>query len=364
MRILIATDAFRPQVNGVVRSLEALAVVARTFDAHIDFLSPQGFPTVPLPTYGEIRLALTGWRGVASRIAALERQGPPIDHIHIATEGPVGHATRRFCLRRGLPFTTSYHTRFPEYISARTPVPAALTYAFLRRFHNAGDGIMVATPSLALELGGRGFQRLMRWSRGVDDMRFHPGKRAPWDLPRPIFLYAGRLAPEKDIDRFLSLDLPGSKVVVGDGPSGDALKRAYPTAHFLGVKGGDDLARIYASSDVFVFPSRTDTFGMVLLEAMASGLPVAAFPVPGPLDVIDTSGAGVLDVDLRAACLAALNIPRATARAHAETFTWANATQQFLDNIAVARTGHFSRRADRASGKQGQLFGQGHAIEP
>lgn len=364
MRILVATDAFRPQVNGVVRSLESLAATAPSFGADISFLTPHGFPTIPLPTYGEIRLALTGRRGVADRIAVLERTGAPIDHIHIATEGPVGFAARRFCQRRGLPFTTSYHTRFPEYISARTPIPAALTYAFLRRFHNAGDGIMVATPTLAQELGGRGFRRLMQWSRGVDAERFSPSKRAPLDLPGPVFLYAGRLAPEKDIDRFLALDLPGSKVVVGDGPSAEALRRAYPTAHFLGVQKGDDLARIYASADVFVFPSRTDTFGMVLLEAMASGLPVAAFPVPGPLDVVGTSGAGLLDHDLRAACLGALTIPRDTARRHAETFTWAHATEQFLANIATARMGHASRQAARRSGKQGQLLGQGQAIEP
>ena len=364
MRILVATDAFRPQVNGVVRSLESLAEAARAFDAEIEFLSPQGFTTIPMPTYGEIRLALTGVRGVADRIAALEKTGRPIDHIHIATEGPVGHATRRYCLRRDLPFTTSYHTRFPEYIAARSPVPESLTYAYLRRFHNAGDGIMVATPGLAEELGARGFERLMQWSRGVDEIRFNPAKREPWDLPRPIFLYAGRLAPEKDIDRFLSLDLPGSKVVAGDGPSADALRRAYPDAHFLGVKKGDELARVYASSDVFVFPSRTDTFGMVLLEAMASGLPVAAFPVPGPLDVVGTSGAGVLDVDLGAACRAALDIPRARARAHAETFTWSHATEQFLTNIAAARAGHSSRQAGAPSGKQSKLLGQGHAVEP
>jgi glycosyltransferase involved in cell wall biosynthesis len=364
MRILVATDAFRPQVNGVVRSLESLAETAPRFGATIDFLSPQGFRTIPLPTYGEIRLALTGVRGVSDRIARLERDLPPIDHIHIATEGPVGHAARRYCLRRNLPFTTSYHTRFPEYIAARWPVPASLTYAYLRRFHNAGDGIMVATPALADELGGRGFERLMQWSRGVDEARFNPAKRAPWDLPRPIFLYAGRLAPEKDIDRFLALDLPGSKVVVGDGPSADSLRRAFPSAHFLGVKRGDELARLYASADVFVFPSRTDTFGMVLLEAMASGLPVAAFPVPGPLDVVGASGAGVLDADLKAACLAALDIAPAQARRHAETFTWAKATEQFLTNIAVARASHAARRSARRSGKERQLVRQSHPIKP
>lgn len=363
MRILIATDAFRPQVNGVVRSLESLAEAAGKVGVDIEFLSPNGFPTIPLPTYSEIRLALTGARGVARRLAALERDGKSIDHIHVATEGPVGHAARRYCLRRGLPFTTSYHTRFPEYVAARSPVPARLTYALLRRFHNAGDGIMVATPTLAQELSGRGFQRLMQWSRGVDHAHFNPGKRQTWDLPRPIFLYAGRLAPEKEIERFLALDLPGSKVVVGDGPSAETLRRTYPDAHFLGVRRGEDLARTYASADVFVFPSRTDTFGMVLLEALASGLPVAAFPVPGPLDVIGTSGAGVLDPDLGAACRAALDIPRERARAHAETYSWAHATQQFLTNVATARATHALRRR-RGSAEQRQLIRKGQAVEP
>lgn len=361
MRILVATDAFRPQVNGVVRSLEQLAEAAKSFDVDIDFLSPQGFPTLPLPTYAEIRLALIGTRGVATRIAALEREGA-FDHVHIATEGPIGYAARRFCLRRRRPFTTSYHTRFPEYVSARSPVPEALTYALLRRFHSAADGTMVATPSLMRELAARGFPRLMRWSRGVDCVRFHPDKRGDLGLPRPIFLYAGRLAPEKNLEGFLSLDLPGSSVLVGDGPSAALLRRSFPRAHFLGLQKGEALARTYASADVFVFPSRTDTFGMVLLEAMASGLPVAALPVPGPLDVVGDSGAGVLRSDLREACLAALGIPRERARAHAETFTWAAATAQFLDNVTAARTAH-AARAGASSGEQGQLLGKRKIIE-
>ncbi len=362
MRILVATDAFRPQVNGVVRSLEALATAAPAFGAQIRFLTPALFPTVPLPTYGEIRLALTSERSAARHIAA-----SAVDHVHIATEGPVGLAARRFCLRRGLPFTTSYHTRFPEYIAARTPIPARLTYALLRRFHNAGDGTMVSTPSLARELAGRGFTRLMHWSRGVDTQAFDPARRIALDLPKPVFLYAGRLAPEKNLESFLALDLPGSKVVVGDGPSGAALRRRYPQAHFLGVQRGESLAALYASADVFVFPSRTDTFGMVLLEALASGLPVAAFPVLGPLDVVGGSGAGVLDEDLRAACLAALDIPRALARAHAETFTWDRATRQFLDNVAAAKATCGARcgaaRAG-ASSKEAQLLRQRQAIKP
>lgn len=359
MRILVATDAFRPQVNGVVRSLEQLAEAAEAFGVAIEFLSPLGFATLPLPTYAEIRLALTGVRGVAARIALMERQGA-FDHVHIATEGPIGYATRRFCLRRHRAFTTSYHTRFPEYVSARSRVPEALVYALLRRFHSAADGTMVATPSLARELSARGFPRLMRWSRGVDCQRFHPGKRGDLGLPRPVFLYAGRLAPEKNLEAFLSLDLPGSMLVVGDGPSAAALRREFPRARFLGLRKGEDLARIYASADVFVFPSRTDTFGMVLLEAMASGLPVAALPVPGPLDVVGDSGAGILHRDLREACLSALAIPRERARAHAETFTWAAATEQFLNNVAVARASH---RARGASGEKGELLRERQAVE-
>ena len=345
MRLLIATDAFRPQVNGVVRSLEALASVAASdFGCEVSFLGPHLFRTVPLPTYPEIRISIAGRRDVAKRVAEATAGGPPFDHIHIATEGPIGFATRRFCLGDGLPFTTSYHTHFPDYVAQRLPIPRAATYALLRRFHNAGEGTMVATPSLARELQGRGFQHLMPWSRGVDHKLFSPTKRAPWRLPRPIFICAGRVAPEKNLGAFLSLDLPGSKVVVGDGPAAPSLKSAFPDAHFVGYRGGEDLAVTYASADVFVFPSRTDTFGIVVLEALASGLPVAAFPVSGPADIIADSGAGVLDVDLRAACLRALEIPGERARAHAERFTWREATKQFLDNVAAARAAHGSRR--------------------
>jgi glycosyltransferase involved in cell wall biosynthesis len=244
-------------------------------------------------------------------------------------------------------FTTSYHTRFPEYIAARTRIPEAVTYALLRRFHNAGSGVMVSTASIAGDLNRRGFQRLMHWSRGVDHSQFNPAKAAAINLPRPVFLYAGRLAPEKNVEAFLALDLPGSKLVVGDGPSRRALEASYPQAQFLGTQASDALAVHYASADVLVFPSRTDTFGMVLLEALACGLPVAALPVPGPLDVIGASGAGVLDMDLRAACLAALEIPRDNARAHALTFTWAKSARQFLDNILLAKSSAPRRLAAR-----------------
>jgi glycosyltransferase involved in cell wall biosynthesis len=331
MRILVVTDAWRPQVNGVVHTLEALARETPDLGATMDFLTPQGFRTAPMPTYREIRLALASPREVERRIDAAAP-----DHIHIATEGPLGLTARRLCLMRNVAFTTSYHTRFPEYLHARTRFPLGVSYAALRSFHNSGAGVMVSTQRLADELAGRGFRSPMIWSRGVDHALFRP-RPSILDLPRPIFLTVGRVAPEKNIEAFLSLDLPGTKVVIGDGPARAALEKAFPQAHFLGMKRGEELARLYASADVFVFPSLTDTFGVVLLEALASGLPVAAFPVQGPIDIVGDSGAGVLSHDLRAACLAALEIPREETRAHAARYTWRGSAEQFLGNIRAAR---------------------------
>jgi glycosyltransferase involved in cell wall biosynthesis len=332
MRILVATDAWRPQVNGVVRSLEYISKAVTEWDAEIEFLTPDQFFSIPLPTYGEIRLSLATAGSIGKHI-----DKNAIDHIHIPTEGPLGLAARRYCLQNGRIFTTSYHTNFPDYIWTRTRIPRSVTSAALRYFHNAGRGTMVSTQTLATDLAARGFKRLMQWSRGVDHENFSPLKATTLDLPRPIFLYAGRLAPEKNVEHFLALDLPGSKLVIGDGPSRRALQQAFPNAHFIGAQTSQALAVYYASADVFVFPSRTDTFGMVLLEALASGLPVAALPVPGPLDVLGTSSAGILDNDLRSACLKALEIPRECARAHALTYTWSRSARQFLDNIATAR---------------------------
>jgi glycosyltransferase involved in cell wall biosynthesis len=346
MRILVATDAWRPQVNGVVRSLEGLARELPAMGARIDFLTPQEFRAVPMPGYPEIPLAFATPGAVRRRLAA------GYDHVHIATEGPIGLVTRAVCLRDRRCFTTSFHTRFPEYIHARSGLPVALPYAALRRFHNAGAGVMVSTPSLARELDSRGFRRLLRWSRGVDHAVFSPGRAVPLDFPRPIFLYAGRLAVEKNVEAFLTLDLPGSKLVAGEGPAGPALKARFPDAHFLGLKTGPELAQLYASADVFVFPSRTDTFGLVLLEALACGLPVAAFPVMGPLDVIGPD-AGVLDEDLRAAAMAALNISRDQARAHALAYSWENCARQFLDNVVCARGAVINGPAVHWFGKQG-----------
>ena len=259
------------------------------------------------------------------------------DAIHIATEGPLGKAARRYCVRRGLDFTTAYHTRFPEYLHARWSVPLDWTYAMLRRFHEPSAAVMVATSSMEKALGQRGFGNICRWTRGVDTEMFRPRDKGFLDWPRPILLYVGRVAVEKNIEAFLGLDVPGAKVVVGDGPQRAQLQRRFPAVQFVGSKHGEELARYYAASDVFVFPSRTDTFGLVLLEALASGVPVAAYPVPGPLDVIDGSAVGSLDDDLGKAVRQALEIPTERCRSHALTFSWDTSVRQFLTNLHPIR---------------------------
>ncbi|CAA7612079.1 Glycosyl transferase group 1 family protein [Magnetospirillum sp. UT-4] len=309
-------------------------------------VTPDRFRSLPCPTYPEIRLAVKPGRKVARLIQAAQPCA-----IHIATEGPLGWAARRYCLKRGIPFTTAYHTKFPEYIQARWRVPLALSYAVMRRFHGASSRVMVATKGIEDELVRRGFRNIGRWSRGVDTETFRPrpecrGEDGPLaGLPRPIFLYVGRVAVEKNIQAFLDLDLPGSKVVVGDGPQMEALRRKHPEVRFVGARFGEDLACHYAAGDVFVFPSRTDTFGLVLLEALASGLPVAAYPVPGPLDVIGQSPAGVLSEDLRQAALDALTITPETCRAHALSFSWTACTRQFLDNLRPFEAGRLRSAA-------------------
>ncbi|WP_324617369.1 glycosyltransferase family 4 protein [Microvirga alba] len=333
MRLLIATDAWRPQINGVVRSLEYMAAEAPGFGAEVTFLTPERFRSCPMPTYPEIRLSLAV-PGVVSRF--IEATGPT--HVHIATEGPIGLATRWACRQQGRAFTTSYHTRFPEYLSARLPIPEAWSYSAIRRFHNGGRAVMVSTPSLERELLSRGFRNIRRWTRGVDTQLFRPRGERILDVGAPVFLYVGRVAVEKNLESFLCLDLPGTKVIVGDGPARTELERKYPQTRFLGALAGEDLARVYASSDVFVFPSLTDTFGIVLLEALASGLPIAAYPVTGPLDVVGASGCGVLKDDLREAALAALEIPKDRCRSYGETFTWRESARQFFSNIEAVHT--------------------------
>ena len=327
-RILIVTDAWLPQINGVVRSIEALVREAPSLGVEIVVLASSGFRTVPVPTYPQIRVAVTRPGVVRRRIEELRP-----DFIHIATEGPLGICAWIACRRVGLSFTTCYHSRFPEYLAVRRIAPRRLIYALLRWFHNVGAGMMVATETLEHEMRTRGFARLMRWSRGVDCNLFQPQAASVFDLPRPIFLTCGRIAVEKNLAAFLSLDLPGSKVVVGDGPARKKLQRRFPKAHFVGEMHDKALAAAYASADVFVFPSVTDTFGLVLLEALASGLPVAAYPVNGPLDVIGDSGAGVLDRNLRRAALAALTIPRELARARALTYSLDASARQFVNNV-------------------------------
>jgi len=334
LKILIVTDAWKPQVNGAVRTLEHLGDELGAMGHQVHYATPET-PTLPMPTYPEIRLALFPRRGLH---AAIREFGP--DAIHIATEGPLGLAARSICKALNQPFTTSLMTRLPEYLRMRIPlIPENWGYAGLRAFHAPAQATMVSTASLINELEQRGFSNLRLWSRGVDVERFSPVRRCGAaafcpDLPRPLFLYVGRLAIEKNIDAFLQLDLPGSKLVVGEGPQRAGLQMRFPEVQFLGQKTGPELAGIYASSDVFVFPSRTDTFGLVLLEALASGTPVAAFPVNGPLDVIGRTETAVLRDDLRRACIEALSIPREICRRFAQRYSWRASAEQFIGNLA------------------------------
>jgi glycosyltransferase involved in cell wall biosynthesis len=333
MRILVATDAWHPQVNGVVRTLTNMAEAARAFGVEVSFLTPQSFRTFAMPSYPDLRLALP----YQAKIARLIAEARP-DSIHIATEGPIGLLVRRYCRKNQLPFTTSFHTRFPEYISARLPIPEAWIWMALRAFHGPSQAVMAATPALAGELRARGFRNVVLWPRGVDASQFHP-RAADLGLPRPVFLCVGRVAVEKNLEAFLELDLPGTKVIVGDGPARAALARKYPQAVFLGARQGKELAEAYAAADVFVFPSKTDTFGLVLLEALASGLPVAAFPVTGPRDVIGNEPVGALNDDLRLACLTAVTISPQACLAFAARHTWEASARAFVENITNVRAG-------------------------
>jgi glycosyltransferase involved in cell wall biosynthesis len=332
MNIAIVSDAWFPQVNGVVNSLNRTRQELERLGHSVHVIGPDRFRTVACPTYPEIRLSL--FPGM--KLRALLREIRP-DAIHIATEGPLGLAARSWCLKNDFPFTTSFHTQFPEYVWLRSRVPLALTYRLMRWFHGKAATVMVATPTLHERLTHWGFRNLGYWSRGVDTDLFRPRDKSFLDLPRPVFLYMGRVAIEKNIEAFLMPELPGSKVVVGGGPDLDRLRKKYPAAHFTGYKRDDELARYAASADVFVFPSRTDTFGLVVIEALACGVPVAAFPVQGPIDIIQNGITGFLSEDLREAALNALDVDPQRCREEALKYTWEASTRQFLGHIEAGR---------------------------
>ncbi len=316
-RIVIVTDAWHPQVNGVVRTLTQVCDGLRQRGHDVSVISPQDYRNFPCPTYPEIRLAFTGKRALTKRLAAFQPT-----NIHIATEGPLGIQARRICVAKGWKFTTSFHTRFPEYVRERAPVPLGLTYGFLKWFHNAAEKCLVPTASIETVLTEQGFTNTRIWTRGVNRDLFYPRPEVDLGLPKPVFICVGRVAPEKNLEAFLSLELPGTKLIVGDGPDLERLKKRFPEAEFAGKQVGEPLAKSFAGADVFVFPSRTDTFGLVLLEAIASGLPVAAFPVPGPLDVIGASGAGILSEDLADAAMKALAMGTLEPAKYLGGFTW------------------------------------------
>jgi len=333
LRIAIVTDAWHPQPNGVVRVLSSLYDRLIKGGHEVMVVSPDQFKTIPCPSYAEIPLAIGAGPGVSAKLDAFAPEA-----IHIATEGPLGWAARRHCLRRGYPFTTAYHTKFPEYIHARTRLPLNWLYAFVRRFHAPSAAVMVPSHSVHDELKARNFTNLRPWAHGVDTAVFRPQGKQAFDFPRPIYLYVGRVTVDKNLPAFLDLPLDGTKVVVGSGPQRDALIKRYPDAKFIIANGDQQLSSYFSAGDAFVFPSRTDTFGLVMLEAMASGVPVAAFPVAGPRDVLAKAPPdqlpGVLDEDLGAAAKKALTLDPKHARAYAERFSWGVVVKEFLDFLA------------------------------
>ena len=328
MRIAIVTDAAPSQINGVVNTLQETCRCLRSDGHEVLLISPDDAATFACPTYPEIRLAYKPY----ARLAAMLREFQP-DCIHISTEGPMGLAARRFCMRHRIGFTTAYHTRFPEYLSARALLPMALTYRWLRWFHGPSKAVMVPTPQVLQTLAARGFRHLALWGRGVDTVRFRPMQQERANSAGPLYLYVGRVSIEKNIAAFLEAALPGSKWIIGDGPMREELQQRYPDAHFLGNKSHQELSAYYNCADVLVFPSHTDTFGLVMLEAMACGVPVAAYPVSGPIDVVADGCSGSLDIDLTRACKKALQLDRKQVRAHALTFSWDTATQQFVQSL-------------------------------
>ena len=342
MRVAIATDAWYPQVNGVVRTLAATVAELDRRGYEVELVTPQRFLTVPMPGYSSIRLALAPRFNVRKMLDAF---GP--DVVHISTEGPIGWSARAWCKVRGVPFSSAFHTQFPEYAAVRTGISAERFWPIMRRFHQPSRAVMVATDSLQRELGLRGITQTVRWGRGIDRWLFRPYGAAHPDLaglPRPILLNVGRVAPEKNLEAFLDAKVPGTKVVVGDGPALDAMRLRYPDAVFTGAMAGEELASAYRTADCFVFPSRTDTFGLVIIEALASGLPVAAYPVAGPLDILGEHGRGTdrdmpatigaLDNNLETAIDKALRLDRVAAAVYGARFTWENATDQFVHAVS------------------------------
>lgn len=332
MKISIVTDAWAPQINGVVTTLEKMGEELNKAGNDVRYITPEYFKTFPCPSYPSIRLAIFP----DSKVAAMLADFKP-DAVHIATEGPLGHAARKYCIRKGLKFTTSYHTQFPEYVRLRAPVPISWTYRYLKRFHDRAERTMVPTPSQKQKLDERNFSNVVVWSRGVDTDLFHPREKIFIDAERPVSMYMGRVAVEKNIEAFLDLDLPGTKYIVGDGPDLAEMKKKYPDVIFTGFRRGVELAQYLAAADVFVFPSLTDTFGLVMLEAMACGVPVAAFPVTGPVDVVQQGVTGVLDDDLQKAVEAALKLDPQDCIDYARQNSWAQCAELFFNQLAPNR---------------------------
>lgn len=331
MKLCVVSDAWHPQINGVVTTLSHTTAILERWGVEVKVITPELFMTMPCPTYPEIRLSLV----LPSSMGRLLRDFSP-HAVHIATEGPLGWAARSACKKMGLLYTTSYHTKFPEYLRLRVPVPLAWSYRVVKWFHGSAVRTMVA-PTLFEELGEKGFSNLALWSRGVDMEQFRPGAKDFFDLPRPVFLYTGRVAVEKNLPAFLDLDLPGSKVVVGDGPALAELRHKYPEVLFAGARKGEELASHMAAADVFVFPSLTDTFGVVLLEAMACGVPVVAFPVTGPRYIVRNGVNGFIDKDLKGAAMRALTLDPSQCRRFASEYSWDVCTKQFFNNLAMQR---------------------------
>jgi glycosyltransferase involved in cell wall biosynthesis len=338
MRIMIVTDAWFPQTNGVVHTLAQTAAWLGRFGHEVRLVAPRDFRTIPCPSYPEIRVAVRPMRGIARSFEAFRPQA-----VHIATEGPIGLAARRYCVRRGLRFTTSYHTQFPQYLRSRWPIPLWLSYAALRWFHAAAQSCMVSTRGVHESLHARGFRNLVRWQRGVDTELFRPRRKDFLTLPRPIAAYVGRVAVEKNVDAFLRMPWPGAKIVIGDGPERARLQAQHPDAVYTGFRYGEDLAAHLAAADVLVFPSLTDTFGLVNLEAMACGVPVAAFPVTGPIDVVRDGVTGALDTDLAQAAERALRLDPQACREHALRSSWDACTREFEGNLVACRPGPVGR---------------------